>query len=419
MTTPIDADGIIDPGAPELRADPFTGYAALRERAPLLRATIPITGEPGWIVTRYDGVKAVLSDARFVRDRASIPGFEHDDTRLRLLADAGLPEEYARYMVSLLDLDGAEHARLRKHVSRTFTVRRISELRPRMEEIVDGILDGLPGTADENGVVDLQERFGYPFSMTVICELVGIDEEDRPQWRQWGREMGLGDPARFAAAVRDLVDHVHELIERRRAEPRADLLTGLVQTHDEDGDRLTDGEMVMMVLTLVMAGHDTTATFIANGTADLLTHPDQFELLKRRPDLLPRAVHELLRRVTPATHVGVRYAAEDVEIGGTTVRRGDAVTPILVAANHDPRRFEDPDALDITREPGGRRETHVAFGHGIHYCLGAALARQESEVAFGKLFERYPGIALAVDPTQLVRVPLPGAWRLAGLPVRL
>ncbi|GAA1996386.1 cytochrome P450 [Nocardiopsis rhodophaea] len=419
MTARTGTDAAIDLGAPELTRDPFTEYAKLREQGRVLPGKQPMIGEPTWVVTRYDDVKAVLADARFVSDRAAIPGFEHDDTRLRSLKAFGIPEEYLQYMVSLLHIDGPDHVRLRKLVSRAFTVRRISALRPRMEEIVDGLLDRLTDHADDNGVVDLLSQFAHPYSMTVICELVGIDEEDRAAWRRFGTDLGSDDPTRFAGAVRGVIDHVRDLIERRRAEPADDLLTGLIRTHDEDGDRLTDTEMVTMVFTLVMAGYDTTATFIANGTVDLLTHPDQFRLLKREPELMPRAVHELLRRVPPAQLVGTRYATEDVRIGDTVIKRGEAVTPILAAANFDPRQFGKPDTLDITRESGGRRETHVAFSHGTHYCLGAALARQESEVAFAKLFERFPDISLAVDPAELVRTPQPGAWRLAELPVRL
>ncbi|ASU84014.1 cytochrome P450 [Nocardiopsis gilva YIM 90087] len=417
--TPTGADDRIDLGTPELTRDPFTAYSKLREQGAVLPGKQAVIGDPTWIVTRYDDVKTVLADARFVKDRTSIPGFEADDSRFRFLTAFGLPEEYMGYMVSLLDLDGEEHTRLRKLVSRTFTVRRISELRPRMEEIVDGLLDRLPEQADENGVVDLLNQFGYPFSMTVICELVGIDEEDRAAWLGFGEQLGSEDPAEFAGAVRGVIDHVHALIERRRNEPAEDLLTGLIRTHDEDGDRLTDAEMVTMIFTLVMAGYGTTASFIANGTVDLLTHPDQFELLKREPELMPRAVHELLRRVPPAQLVGVRYAAEDVEIGGTTIKQGDGVTAILGAANFDPRQFDEPDTLDIRRESAGRRETHVSFSHGAHYCLGAALARQESEVAFTKLFERFPNIMLAVGPSELPRSHQPGAWMLEELPVRL
>jgi cytochrome P450 len=211
----------------------------------------------------------------------------------------------------------------------------------------------------------------YPLPITVICELVGVPEEDHPLWREWSETMVSSFGPSFADAVRDMVAYIQELIERRRAEPTGDLISGLIQAQDEDGDRLSDTEMVTMIMTVVIAGHETTAHLIGNGTAALLTHPDQLALLLSDLALTPRAVHELLRWCGPALGARMRYATEDAEMGGETVRRGEAVMPSLVAANYDPRMFGDPRRLDITRVPDGRRETHVGFSHGMHYCLGA------------------------------------------------
>ena len=216
-----------------------------------------------------------------------------------------------------------------------------------------------------------------------------------------------------------LVEHIHELIRVRREALTDDLLSELIRTHDDDGSKLSDVEMVTMVLTLVVAGHETTANLIANGTAALLTHPDQRRLLQGDPALLPRAVHELMRWCGPVHLTQLRFAAEDVELGGTLIRKGDAVQLVLVAANFDPRHYNEPERLDLTRHPVGHAENHVGFGHGMHYCLGATLARQEGEVAFGALLTRFPDLALGVAADSLERVPLPGSWRLAALPVRL
>jgi cytochrome P450 len=403
----------------ELIRDPFTAFSRIRERGPLARCAIPGVEQPVWLVTRYDDVKMVLNDPRFVNDPANVPGAGADNMAAQMLQARGVPPEYNKYLLeSILAFDGADHLRLRRLVSRTFTARRVLELRPRVEEITEKLLDRLPEAA-ENGVVDLLEHFAYPLPIIVICELVGVPEEDHSLWREWSRTLVSSFGPSFAEAVRDLVAYIQELIERRRAEPTGDLVSGLIQAQDEDGDRLSDTEMVAMIMTLVVAGHETTAHLIGNGTAALLTHPDQLALLLSDPALTPRAVHELLRWCGPALAVRMRYATEDVEVGGETVRRGEAVMPSLVAANYDPRMFGDPRRLDITRVPDGRRETHVAFSHGMHYCLGAALARQESEVAFEALLRRFPGLSLAVDGDDLERDLNPGAWRLKALPVKL
>ncbi|WP_182900757.1 cytochrome P450 [Microbispora sp. H10830] len=403
----------------DLVRDPFGGYSHLREQAPMVRGSFPGLDSPVWLVTRYDDVKTVLSDRRFVNNPANVPGASVHNIREQLIEARGIPREYAAYILdSVLDSDGDDHLRLRRLVSRAFTARRVAELRPRVEQITEDLLDRLPGHA-ENGVADLIEHFAYPLPITVICELVGIPEEDRPLWREWGRGLVSLEPGAVAEPLRHMVTYIQELIARRRAEPAGDLLTGLIRAHDEDGDRLTDTEMVTMVLTLVLAGHETTAHLIGNGTTALLTHPDQLAALRADPGLLPRAVHELMRWCGPVQGTRIRYAAEDVEVDGMTVRRGEPVMAVLVSANYDPRRFDDPGRLNIAREPDGHKEIHVGFGHGLHYCLGAALARQEGEVAFGALLRRYPRLELGVAPEDLDRQFLPFSWRLARLPVRL
>jgi cytochrome P450 len=404
---------------PELLRDPFRGYSRLREQAPIVRAAFPGQTTPIWLVTRFDDVKLVLSDQRFVNNPASVPGGDVYNVREQLIEANGVPREYARYLFeSVLDADGADHIRLRKLVSRAFTARRVSELRPRVEEITDDLLGKLADRA-EDGVADLIENFAYPLPITVICELVGIPEEDRPQWREWGRALVTMRRGAIAEPLRAMIPYIQELIGRRRARPADDLLTGLIRAHDEDGDRLSDTEMITMVLTLVLAGHETTAHLIGNGTAALLAHPGQLAMLRADPGLMPRAVHELMRWCGPVQGTRIRYAAEDVEIGGIPIKRGEPVMAVLVSANYDPRRFADPERFDITREPDGRREVHVGFGHGLHYCLGAALARQEGEVALAALLRRFPGLEPAVALDDLERQLLPVSWRLARLPVRL
>ncbi|MGH4008417.1 MAG: cytochrome P450 family protein [Pseudonocardiaceae bacterium] len=394
---------------PDLITDPYGGYGRLREKAPVLRGRMG-DGSPAWYVTRQQDVRTVLGDRRFVNNAASVPGLEVDSARE--LEMIGVPPDLTGYFTgSILDADGADHTRLRKLVSRAFTVRRVAVLRPRVEVIANALLDGLATH------VDLIDTFAYPLPITVICELVGVPEADRPAWREWSNALASMNPQTIPGAVRDMVDHVHGLVRRRRAEPADDLLSEFVRAQDEAGDRLTDTELVTMVFTLVHAGHQTTVHLIGNGVVALLMHPDQLDLLRANPAWWPGAVHELMRWCGPVHLPKLRYAAADVEVGGVLIRAGDAVQVVLVSANFDPREYSDPDRLDVTRRPSGRGEGHVGFGHGVHYCLGAVLARQEAEVALRALFDRFPDLALAIDEPTWVR--MPGLRLMAELPVRL
>jgi cytochrome P450 len=397
---------------PELIADPVGGYNRMREQAPVVRGRA-LDGSPLWFVTRQEDVRAVLSDPRFVNSPESVPGSKVENIRDRMLEMFGVPPEYARYINdTILDADGDDHQRLRKLVSRAFTVRRINDLRPRVEEITSHLLDGItdPG--------DLKAAFAYPLPITVICELVGVPEADRPAWKKWGAVLTrMDNPEAVPGAMRDMIAHIKDLVARRRAEPAEDLITALVHARDEDDDRLSEDELIAMVLTLVFAGHETTAHFIGNSVVALLEHPDQLDLLRADPALWPGAVHELMRWCGPVQITRIRYAAEDTEIAGQPIQRGEIVQLVLVSANHDPREYPDPERLDITRRPSGRGEGHVGFGHGIHYCLGAALARQEGEVALRALFERFPELAVAEPELEWEQVP--GVRRLVRLPVRL
>ena len=404
---------------PALIKNPVSGYGRIREENPVARATLP--GIPGtvWLVTRHDDAQALLSDRRFVNDPANVPGLEVESLRAQAALARGVPAQYLSFVVrNMVDVDGEEHVRLRKLVSRAFTVRRIAQLRPRVVQITHDLLDKLPGLA-RDGVVDLEEHFSYLLPITVICELVGVPEEDRPTWREWSQALTSMKSDLVGIVVKQIVEYIRDLIAARRAEPHEDLLTALIRLQDEDGGQLSDDEMITMVMTLVLAGHETTALLLGNGTAALLSHPDQLGLLRADPSLAPQAVHELMRWCSPIQGTRMRYATEDVELRGETIRRGEPVIAMLVAANHDPRQFPEPERLDITRLSGGRKEAHLGFGHGFHYCLGAALAREECEVAFVALINRFPELALAVPPQRLRRVPLPLTWQLAYLPVRL
>ncbi|WP_329108976.1 cytochrome P450 [Micromonospora sp. NBC_01699] len=417
-TRPDAAEGTFDLMDERLLRDPFTGYSRIREQTPITRVTIPGIAPP-WVVTRHEDVRAVLADPRFVTNPANVPGGAGVNLAEMVLRSRGVAEEHIRYLLAnILEFDGADHHRLRRLVSRAFTARRVELLRPRIEQIAEDLLDRLPGAVRDDAV-DLLRHFAYPLPVVVICELVGIPAQDRPGWQRASAALVEPSGAGMAEALRELVESTERVIAARRAEPADDLVSALIRAQDEDGDRLSDTELIAMVLTLLIAGHETTAHLIGNGTAALLTHPDQLARLRDEPELMPGAVPELLRWCGPATATRMRYATEDLRVGDVPIRRGEAVMPILVAANFDPRAFDDPDRLDLGRDRDGHRERHVAFAHGLHYCLGAPLARLEGEVAFGALLRRFPDLTLAVAPDELDRELVPGAWRLRALPVRL
>ncbi|WP_406195484.1 cytochrome P450 [Kitasatospora sp. NBC_01560] len=415
MTTaePVET---VDLRATRLVQDPFAAFSRIRERAPLARGTVPGV-DPVWIVTRYEDVRTVLADPRFVNDAENVPGCPPAHRTEQVWRARGLPPECEKYLrAGVFDADGADHRRLRGLVHPSFTAGTVGRLRPRIEQLAQQHARALREHADADGVVDLIAHFAYPLPVTVICELLGIPEGDRPQWRTWSSYLGRGAGPGLDEALRAMVGAAGELIDRRRAEPGDDLVSRLAAA---EGGALDRVEAVSLILNLVVAGHETTATLIGNGTAALLGHPEQLARLRADPALLPAAVDELMRWCGPTLGALPRYATEDVMLAGTLIRRGEAVMPILAGANHDPRVFADPERLDIHRAGAPHHDAHLGFGHGAHRCIGAALAHQEAVVAFGTLLRSYPDLALAVAPGEVERGPNPVAWHLAALPVRL
>lgn len=396
-----DVNGVpeIDLTDAEVLRDPFAAYGRARERAPLARVVAPGFG-PMWTVTRHEGARAMLGDPRFELNAGS---FMRPD----------VPEDCLAYMRTMSEMEGEEHALLRRLVSPAFTPRRAAEFRPRIEPIVDSLLDDLPGHA-ENGSVDLLRHFAQPLPIDVICELVGIPEVDRPQWRRYGATVAAASGQGLAEAIPGIMAGAKAAVARRRAEPGDDLVSDLIRTQAEDGDRLGDAELVTLIWQLVIAGQ-TPATLIGNAVEVLLSHPDQLAALRDDPGLMPGAVEELIRWCGPQLLSIPRYAREDVELCGTLVREGEPVMAALAAVNRDPRAFADPDRLDVVRPAGP--SSHLGFAYGPHFCLGAALARVETEVALTGLLDRFPD--LAVSPEGVRRAPDPGNWRLAALRVTL
>ncbi|MGW0580078.1 cytochrome P450 family protein [Streptomyces sp. NPDC002920] len=402
----------------DLKADPAAGYGKVREQGPVVRGWLTET-QPVWLVTRYDDVREGLRDSRFVSSPDAIEGHTGEDPRRTLVDMLNLPVEVQKYfLVSALDTDPPDHTRVRGAVGRAFSARRMQALRPRVEQVAAEILDDLHRRSPD-GVLELVDGYAYPLAITVVCELAGVPEEDRAVFRRWGDDILVMEPERLRKSSPAVVDTVLRLLDERRREPADDVLSALAAARDHAEYRLTEEEAVAMVLNVVMAGYDNTAQLLVNSLAALLTHPDQLKLLQAEPELMPGAVQEFVRWCGPDIMVRMRIAAEDTEFHGTTIRRGDCVQFVLVSANRDPRRYDDPDRLDITRRPTDGTEGHIGFGHGIHYCVGATLARIQCEIALHTLLHRHPGLRLA-DGASMARTVIPGTPpRLPRLPAQV
>jgi cytochrome P450 len=308
----------------------------------------------------------------------------------------------------MLSTDPPDHDRLRRLVSKAFTARRIERLRPRVTEITASLLDAMP----DRGEVDLLQVFAFPLPITVICELLGVPSRDRDEFRAWTQAILShgGTPEGPGAAAMAMATYFTAMVADKRAHPADDLLSALIAARDS-GDRLTESELLGMLFLLLVAGHETTVNLIGSGTLALLGNPGEMARLRADRSLLPGAVEELLRYTSPVNHATLRFTAEPVKIGGRLIPAREPVLVAIASANRDP----DPDQVDFGRAVGG----NLAFGHGIHYCLGAPLARMEGEIAFGGLLARFPGMTLAVPPESLRWRPSTLIHGLETLPLRL
>ncbi|GAB3139943.1 cytochrome P450 [Micromonospora sonneratiae] len=381
---------------------PHQALTVLRTQSPVCRVTLP--GDiPVWLVTRHEDVQRALTDPR-LSNRIPL-----SDERLAEL----VPEDIAHAVNrTMLTVDPPDHTRLRRLVVSAFTARRINGLRPRIEEIADQ----LATTMSDTDHADLLDSFAFPLPIQVICELLGVPMADRASFRNWSNAAvsGAVDPEGLAPAMTALVGYVRKLVAEKRAEPADDLLSALIIARD-DGDRLSDDELTSMVFLLLVAGHETTVNLIGNGTLVLLTEPQRWDRLVAEPDLVPGAVEEFLRFESPVQTAGARIAVEPIELGGQLIPAGDIVLVSLLSANRDPEQFAEPDRFDPTRPTN----PHLAFGRGIHFCLGAPLARLEGEIAFRTLLRAFPGMRLAVPTGEVPWRPGLTLRGLASLPVRL
>ncbi|MFJ2780628.1 cytochrome P450 [Kitasatospora sp. NPDC087315] len=366
--------------------DPPPEYQHLRAHDPVARLSFP-DGKTGWLLTRHEDVRALLADDRFSSDRlrASSP--------VRRIPVR--PEDVGARSGLLITMDPPEHTHYRRMLTRYFTVRRMRALAPRIAQITADHLDAMERAGPP---VDLVRTFALPIPSLVICELLGVPYDDRDRFQRWTSTLlNLEVDEDTALAARDaLRDYMLDLAARKRKHPDDALLSALL-ADDGPESGLTDEELAGIGRLLLVAGHETTANMLALGTFTLLTHPGQLRDLREHPELTGHAIEELLRYLTIVQFGTVRVATEDVDIAGHHVRAGETVVASLAAANRDPEHFRSPDRLDLTRE----LSQHVAFGHGIHQCLGQQLARVEMEVAFPALFRRFPTLRLAVLPEQV------------------
>ena len=371
---------LLDPG---FLADPYPVYHRLRAEAPVYRHPFGF-----YVLTRYEDVAAFLRDARFGKS-----GYQ-----ALFEARFGGGPDASWLALSMLFRDPPDHTRLRALVGQAFTPRVVEALRPRVQTIVDGLLDRVT----EAGRMDVIEDLAYPLPVTVISELLGVPVDEADQVKAWSRDVARALDAialpvepevleRGRRATAGMVGYFGRLADERRSRPGQDLLSGLVQA-EEAGDRLTERELLATCVLLYVAGHETTVNLVGNGLLALLRHPNEWRRLREDSTLLPGAVEELLRYDGPVQRTG-RTATVDVEMGGVAIPAGTLVLAMLGAANRDPEQFTEPDRLDVTRD----EPRHLAFGAGIHYCLGASLARLEGQVAIGTVLRRFSGLTLDVE----------------------
>src|SRR5262245_33375076 len=373
----------------EFKANPFPLLAHLRMEQHVRRVTLPDT-TPVWLVTRYEDVKSLLTDERFAKSRynALTPG--------QLRKQPLVPPRIRPWERTMIDLDPPNHTQLRQLVHKAFTPRLIERMRERVQTLANELLDAV----SRKGEMDLIRDYALPLPMTIITEILSVPIQDQDKFHKWSKMIVSVDQFnanwRVIPAMWKFNRYLRRFFKVRRDDLRDDLVSALIQG-EELGDRLSEDELLTMVFLLLVAGHETTVNLIGSGMLELLQHPDQMERLSRDPSLIKSAVEELLRYTAPVFMSTERYAREGVTIHGVTIPRGEMALGVIGSANRDETVFENPDTLDIAREPN----KHLSFGHGIHYCLGAALARLEAQIAINTLLERMPKLRMKGSPESL------------------
>ncbi len=375
----------------KFKANPFPFYAQLRAEAPVFPVTVPMpTKQRAWLVTRYDDVLDVLKDARFAKNRRNAMSPE------QLKKMPWMPPMFKPLEQNMLDLDSPDHTRLRALVHKAFTPRLIEQMRDQIQALTNELLDA----AEPKGGMDLIADFALPLPLTMIGRILGVPAEDNHKFHRWTKTLlSAGTNMNYVVVIPSIMrfmGYMKKLIKERRAHPKDDLVTALVQAKDGN-DQLSGDEVLAMIFLLLIAGHETTVNLIGSGSLALLEHPDQLERLRSEPAVIKPAIEELVRYVCPLEMATERYAREDITIAGTTIPRGELVLAVIGSANRDANYFDNPDSLDVTRE----NNKHLAFGLGAHYCLGAPLARLEGQIAISTLIQRMPNLRLSIAPDQL------------------
>ncbi|HEX8436147.1 cytochrome P450 [Archangium sp.] len=376
--------------SPHVRANPFPLYKRMREEHPAALITDPQLGLQFWLMTRYKDTVELTRDPRLTQDPTQLP----EDVRQRFFGQT--LKSLNRH---LLTVDPPDHSRMRSLVSKAFTPRRVEELRPRVTALCSELLEGLVA----RGSADFIEEFAFPLPIIVISELLGIPTEDRLRFRQWTQAFFAPPSQGAREKVREASEHFFKYLEAfltlRREQPREDLTSALIAA-EEQGDRLSAAELMSLIFLMLVAGYETTANLLGNGLLELLRHPEQLQRLREARSLIPSAVEEMLRYCGPSEVSILRFAKEDLELHGRHIKAHEALRVNFLSADRDSEQFADPDRFDVGRTPN----KHVGFGNGIHFCLGAPLARLEATITFELLLERLPRLRLAVPPEKL-------AWR--------
>lgn len=376
--------------SPEFKANPYPFFARLRAEDPVHPVTLA-DKRTAWLVSRYDDAVAVLKDERIVKNRWTAM------TRAQVAKMPWIPKPFMPLMRNILDLDPPDHTRLRALVHKAFTPRLVDAMRNRVQAVTDELLDA----ALRRNHADLIRDFALPLPTTIIAQMLGVAPADQHKFHRWSSALLTLDQSQWGMLrglphVMAFMRFIRKLVRARRMNPQDDLTTALVQA-EEAGDQLSEDELLAMIFLLLIAGHETTVNLIGNGTLALLQHPDQLERLRRDPELIKSGVEELLRFESPLYTATERFASEDIMIAGVKIPRGELVLAAISSANRDDRAFQDPDSLDLARQDN----KHLSFGLGIHYCLGAPLARMEGQIAIATLLRRTREVRLAVPPNML------------------
>ena len=371
-----------------VKSDPFPTYARLRAEHPVLPVEIPRSGT-AYLVTRHGDVTAAFRDQRLLKNRLTA------QTPEQLKRGPKIPAFLSALERGMLSLDGEDHDHLRVPARQAFTPRRIERMREQCQQVADDLLD----RALAKDSFDLLDDFARPLPLTLISRILGVPEEDGDRFHRWTTALfsiAEGNPLRTIPQVTAFLRYLRRMIAARSERPTDDLISALVAARESD-ERLTDDEVLSTIVLLLTAGHETTVNLIGTGTLVLLQHPGELQRLRDDPGIVPTAVEELVRFAPPAEQATQRYAREDMEIAGVAIPRGALVLNVIASANRDSAVFTDGDTLDLTRDPN----RHLSFGQGVHYCLGAPLARLEGSVAVPTLLRRAPGLRLAVPPDRL------------------